>query len=452
MRTNKLLGKLSSSLEAIAFQTNTRLLDEIAQTVNDLRVTGTQSTGANKVLDRLATVVKKHTNMSVRVNVSKGNLSASIFVAPLTRNSPVHSGTVKGILMLPSAGQAVRKLATVGTVDLKTGRVGGVFASLPATDMMIGDDLITSQLLTDKEVAAIILHELGHLFTYFYTLSKTYRTSYILDQLSRYPDMERKIQIEFLQAVKDTTGVDSTVETVDPTELSVKIIAESTRDIQRDLGTKYLDNQLTEILSDQYATRFGAGVHLTVALDKIGRDASMIAKHDQYRSTGETVAGISLSMVFTLLPVVSFASMGGFLPYMTYTLTSPTNWVRALRLSLCIGLGFSLIKLMFGVPVGMEPEERYTYIRNDLIGILKNRELPKDIVQSTLEDITKVNELIGDLNKFQSLSTFIKESIYGVITGNTASKSFTNRLEALANNQLFAQAAAFQLNGDTHVS
>lgn len=454
MKSNKLLSSLSDSLEAIAFQTNTRLLDELAQSVNDIRVALTAGTTASKAIANISASVRKHTGMSVSTQIPGGSMSASTMVAPISRNSPLHSDTVKGIMRITSPAQTLRKMTTVGTVDLRTGRVGGVFSTVPPTDMLIGEMLFTKDLLSDHEIAAVMLHELGHLFTYFYTLSKSYRTNYILDQLARYPDMDRTVQIEFLDVVREVTKVDIK-DDVDPKVLSVEIVADNVREIQRDLGTKYLDNQLTEILSDQYATRFGAGVHLTMALDKIGRDAGFMAQQAQYRSTAGALVGISLSTVFTLLPIMSvskFLSMGGFGAYMTYTLTSPGNFVRAMRLTATLAAVGSVMKMMFQVPVTMTPEERYIYIRNDLITLLKDRTLHKDIVRSTLEDINDINELIADLNKLKSLSTLVNDTVYELVTGSSGAKKFSSRLETLANNQLFAQAAALQLNGETNVS
>ncbi len=448
MKRYTLLKDAVQSLEAIAFQNNTRLLDQLSIAVNGVRVE--LAKGTPKIdLTKIDKIIKVHTNLNILTSIAKGTMDAHIAVMPLTRYSPMMLTPMKQALGDANPANALRLSARVGTVDLRTGRVDGIFAATAPTILSVGVEIFKRPLLTDHEVSAIILHEVGHLFAYYYMLSKNYRTDYILDQLARLGDYDRSVQIEFLDTVADLTQLDIKSAEVNTADLSVQVVANNVQTIQRELGTKYLDGQMTEVVADQYATRFGAGVHLTVALDKIGRDEFFLWKHDQYRNTGEAIAGVSLSTIFTLFPLGA-PSVGKAL--MSIVKQPLVIWPRQLAFLM---VGQSLVtswKLIFRSTSNMDPTERYTRIRNDMMNVLKSPDIPREVVSSTLYDIDQMNRFIKDLSGLKSLSVLVGEAMYGYISGKKQSTAYLERLETLANNDLFQHAAAFRLKDEPHVS
>ena len=65
----------------------------------------------------------------------------------------------------------------IGTVDIQNVRVGGVFSQIPLNLYIHSGHF--SPAFTDGEIAATILHELGHGFTYFFYLLHSTLCNYI---------------------------------------------------------------------------------------------------------------------------------------------------------------------------------------------------------------------------------------------------------------------------------
>lgn len=457
MKRRNLLQGVVSSMEAIAFQMNTRLFDQLTAQVNGVRLAIAQGKEAD--FSQINKTIKDHTGMCVEVIVGKGKMDAHIAVMPLTANSPIFHRISIRATTSNNPAKNLDELSKIGTVDLRTGKVSGVFADTKPSKVSIGMELIKRPMWTDQELAAVILHEIGHLFTYYYTLSKQHRTNYIMDQLTRYGDMDRSVQIEFITQVNKVTGLDANVDNPNISELMVQVPVYGVKEIQREIGTKYLDNQMTEIIADQYAVRFGAGVHLTLALDKLGRDAFFLTRNKQYDSKLWTVGTGALSLIFFYVPLNKISQIrpndvGGIFLDMAKDAFTVEFWKQKRIYSVFLWMSAApVIDMVFGrsnLPI--DPLDRYTRIRNDILQLLKNPDLPRDVVAGTLQDINAIDEIMKDLNTWKRPLVFVREVIYDAITGKGLPVKYQQRLEELANNQLFKQAAEFKLQDNSHVS
>lgn len=457
MKRRTLLQGVVSSMEAIAFQMNTRLFDQLTTQVNGVRLAIAQGKAVD--FSQINKTIKDHTGMCVEVILGNGKMDAHIAVMPLTANSPIFHRTSIRATASNNPAKNLDELSKIGTVDLRTGKVSGVFADTKPSKVSIGLELIKRPMWTDQELAAVILHEIGHLFTYYYTLSKQHRTNYIMDQLIRYGDMERSVQIEFITQVNKVTGLDANVDNPNISELMVQVPVYGVKEIQREIGTKYLDNQMTEIIADQYAVRFGAGVHLTLALDKLGRDSFFLTRSNQYDSKLWTVGSGTIGLLMFYIPIHRLIYMrpqhiGMVIEHVVTTTFRLDFWRQPQVYYTFLGMAAApVIDMLIGrTNLPIDPMDRYTRIRNDILQLLKNPDLPRDVVSSTLQDINAIDEIMKGLNTWKRPLQFIRETIYDGISGKGLSVKYQQRLEELANNQLFKQAAEFKLQDNSHVS
>lgn len=164
---------------------------------------------------------------------------------------------------------------TTGYIDTVNGKVGGAF-SKAENPMFLWSDIFT---LPADEIAAIILHEVGHAYTFcFYlgqlavsniVISQAVRAAcgtndlakrkVILNQATKYLSIEDRIRADDLAGspiMDSETGVEA---------LLVNAFRERTKSAT---GTDLYDYRSCEQLADQFAVRYGAGAALARGVAK----------------------------------------------------------------------------------------------------------------------------------------------------------------------------------------
>lgn len=420
------MGKLQeyvSSLEAIDFQYNALFFRELTAKIQAIRDSGDYSDEELKK-SGIDALIKEHTGISCTVKVDKEFRGYNAYVYPpqLDKNHPLLNywrrhvgGSADGLAAIKAAGKAVE-----GLVDLKRGRVAGVFANIPIR-IYITIDLLRDSYnrFTASEVAAILLHEIGHVFTYFEFIVMTLTTNHALEAVSRAllstHDKEYKVRIVKEASKQLNAPLDdpeALAESTNATVIHTVILESKLRGMRSSLGSDIYDQRSWEYLADQYATRHGAGRELATALDKISRiygDPSVLPSTlhviiEAYK----VVVFIGMSLTLFLLPVV--------------------------------------ILLMINPLVGDYDRhgERLTRIRQQLVEALKNRRLSKIYRDQLLEDIKAIDQLLAKVKDKSTLLEAIWK--YLVPAGRKQWKQtvIQKELEELAANDLFVAAARLQ--------
>lgn len=394
------------ALEEIHFQ-NGKFYAELTQAFEqfaDLKAAKLPESG---LYEQLAAVIHKHTNFKITVvNATHG---PAISVPMMDKNHVLlptfmrwAAHNADGKRMIAEAGGLIK-----GEVNLKTGKVSGMWADLDV-HLIFPAALVASKELTAQEMAAIVLHEVGHFFVYCEFITHTVTTNYVLAGMAREldgsggPDEREQVLVSVKKALQlkdlDTKMLahasnNKVVETV--------VITGVARRIRSELGSDFYDNTSFEALADQYAARQGAAGAVVSGLDKMNRAYA----HRSYLSTA------------------------GFW------------WYEALKFVLAVNPLFTVIMLYVGVTelnaatMHEPPEARFQRLRNQLVEQLKNRQLTAATYQKVKADLLAIDRVLREVND--------RRTVFQVLFGNSHGwdqMKLQKELELLAANDLFVKA------------
>lgn len=162
-----------------------------------------------------------------------------------------------------------------GTVSLKESKVTGFFTKLKCWMFLPRDYLLDTTFL-DEELAAIVLHEIGHVFTSFEYLDRTVTTNQALGIMLKAMDNTTHSQDKkvIFSKAKDILKLDEDAYKLilgsDDKELvTLVVMNQQIEDCKSELGGSVYDVVSCEYLADQFSARHGAGRYLVTGLDKL---------------------------------------------------------------------------------------------------------------------------------------------------------------------------------------
>jgi hypothetical protein len=233
----------------------------------------------------LADVIKKYTN--IMIEFSEGD--PAIYPPALTGNHVFYDrGAVayyKEVTEFDDSEdvnkimKAMKIKVIQGSVDIKLGKVYGVFAQM-LLDMLMPKEMLCGvdggKIYEDDEVAAIILHETGHAFTFMEFCDRGLSTNQAIAGLTRALDKSisaDKRMVIFDKAAKQLDlskeRTKALKEAKTEAQVSVIVLDDAIEKSISELGYSVYDVNSCEYLADQFAARQGASKALVTALDKI---------------------------------------------------------------------------------------------------------------------------------------------------------------------------------------
>jgi len=408
--------RLSIGLEAIQVQSDV-FFKELTLAFHRLR---NEKAYEGKALANVgvAAIIKRHTGLTVDFKIDKSNdINAYVIPPMVDKNNPliydwwkpyVDNTDVKKFI------KAKRSDIIKGSVDLARGKVDGIFSEI-VHQMFIHRGLVDTLLLTDEEKAAICLHEVGHLFTYYEFLGHTLTTNVILhaatqsffksdDVLKRTQILDETCKALEIQLDDPEALVKCTSKEVFQTVVLRKAILEA----KSSLGSGIYDITATEALADQFAVRQGAGRHLATGLDKIHR----------HYGGGPSYFSTAVHVMATIVRVILF-----------FALIIPT-----------FGLIFLILLFNPAIKVYDEPEARLARMKRELVASLKDKTLPPQQRKALVDDIDAVDALLAKIDDKRGLMELFYTSVLPSGRRQYQQLRFQVELEKLVNNQLFVTA------------
>lgn len=382
-------------------QQNLDFFNELVKTINDLK--NEQSRlykWANYEAGKIAAIINKHTNSNVEVQFSD-YLTAF--------NSKELGGSIHEIYKDP-------KFVIEGGVDLTNGKLTGSF-SRHRSRIFLEYWLFTENLVSE-EVAAIILHEVGHMVTFYYRISKLFILSNwaLKDITDKFNDnssvKEKKIYLTRLSSKlnKKQMDIDKLSKASDLTTFTALLVSDVMEEMRSDTGMMEYDIISDEFLADQYATKHGAGLYLITGLDKIGarrkRDQS-----DYYAA--EIVPFLITTTAAIFSPIAGLILLSAWV----YTYSPMDNRQRY-----------------------NNPEDRLKRIRMQIISRLMDEKLPKTIRNQAREQLDGIDETI----KITKDKFYMMERLWMIfhpfLRKRVKAEELQLQLERLALNDLFIKA------------
>lgn len=414
--------------EAIDFQSSAKLFEPLAAMIGEIRRAG-EFTDAVFAERGMPSLIEDHTGISVKFNIiNLPFVDASVRVPQLDKNHPLWANFMR-IYATNDDLESVRKFVKgrfSGIYDRKDGKVYGDFTKLTSV-VNLSTGLLKNNKFSDHEIAAIILHEMGHLSSYFERLIDLVSANYaITAAVERILKLERNVdRIEVLLDYDKHMGITvpdkETVVTSDNRgTLHTHLVCETMKQRRNEEGDEVYSYRAFEFSADQFAVRHGAGKYLITSLDKLHRSQWL---NPAYMSW-------PLHVTIELLKTVAFIASTAVAAY-----GSP--------LTLIANIGM----LLAARPMDKlydDPRERFDRIDREMVSELKNRSLAP----------YRREEILADLDAIRAISKVVKDKptlfeamwLYVIPSGNESRKrmEFQQSLERLANNDLFAAAAKFQ--------
>ncbi|WP_233874740.1 hypothetical protein [Paraburkholderia adhaesiva] len=375
---------------------------------------------------QLPAVIAHYTGMNVKV--AWGNDGPVIFPPTITKNHVLLSrwGDYYRQYVLTSMDAdkllAQSQTRPIGRVDRRNARVSGVFSELEAVLVMPAQ--IFQERLTAEEVAAMVLHELGHLFAYFELIGQSLTTNQILAGLSKKLDQsvgvkDREAVLAKVKSIAQLYDLDVEMlaKSADQKVIELVVVSSIVRALQSELGMPLFDLNSFEALADQFAARLGAGRALVMGLDKRNRAHGHIA----YRSRPSWLLAESMKVILLLAVPLT---LGGTWSSLMASCTRDATGVET---------------AVYG-----SVKTRFDRIREQLVEGMKDPKLDRDMQASYVEDIAAIDEILANVSERRQLLSYMADFFSPSRRQRISQEKLQRELERIANNDLFVKAAALK--------
>jgi hypothetical protein len=418
------------TVEAIDHQSGDffETLTEIIRSGNSATYKGLIAKGIDK---DLAACIKRFTNLSVKLTIpdSFEYPGTAWICTPVTdMNHAILDQGIRQAYELYFTGKSLigehtKQPGIFTRVDLAKGKVYGGYTNIVA-DMAIGDEFFNGEDYTPEEAAAVILHEIGHYFSYVEFISASITTNFVLaqmaDGLSR--TTNPKERESYIIAAKQVLGNSSNI---DPEELSqahdinavqIVLVKDYVETKRLEFGYDVFNESTWEAMADQFAARQGAGRALLTMLDKLER---------RYGSDLALRGKVSYYFVEAIKTVLL---LGGFV----------TGGITSL-IALVMMIGDSANEPYGRLPV------RYERIRAELVARLKDRKISKEEVASLTADIEVVDGIMKTVSDQRQWFSYLGAMIFSSKREYYKAEAIARELEKFGANDFFLHAAKLRL-------
>lgn len=325
-----------------------------------------------------------------------------------------------------------------GTVDAKTGRLGGVYSKIENDCYIDFYGLYKNSRMTAGEIAAILMHEVGHVFTWTQFSNKLSMVNQTLQHIYNHratTDSDKLFKLAYSK-LKDIdrditeTEVKSMISgnTISATYNNYLFLLKNL-----DLNNLLLDlnasnvNTNSETIADIYSVRMGFGLEFINAMDKMNKS---FAKKIFYVSSALCVILISIFAIAALLPSVSI--MGVYSLLFMYVVSGMTM------------IECNIYKEQGGL-IYKYDKERMQKVYNQLVDSVKDLSLKGEDKQRNLESLKTIKTLLDALPSDISTLDRISHILSSKARVARAYSVQQDILEKIANNDLFVKAVELEL-------
>lgn len=428
MGTLTQLKQLGTGLEAIAHQYDRNFFKALTEEARRLQEL-VNSTDAKELTpsmmaeSKLPEIIMKGAGLKVSCYVDKYMFNASMMTTPIASFNVLYGGKVYHGSYAPEAAlRLFQKYGKVieGTVDYSKGTVGGLFSEIDL-HLSMSRNLITIPDMQPEEVAAIILHEVGHGWSnialcHYKMATNMVMTSAVAAIVST-PDKKRRIAI--MTDLENSLGIEipNKSELTDYQkfeEYYVVMLSAFDEAICSATGASAYDESMSEQMADMFAARHGAGKYIVTGLNKMGKTIDKYIENRRketnivFRSLCTTLSyGFTTLLAIPLIPV-----------YLQIFITN--NWM--------------------GGTYDRE-KDRYIRLRNESINALKDQTLSKDVREVIIAEIKEMDAIIADTSNDYGMVTKLAVIVRNGQRKQYRAKKLQQDLETLTNNPLYTTLA-----------
>lgn len=372
--------------EAIAHQGRSQLFRDLLLIIREVKEVPYNALGKELLIKKgIDKVIEKHTGLKIPVYIDNSPyINAWIYPPYIDANHAVFAGnqwqrgdnwTLEYINK--QSNKVFGKSESIfGTVDREHSRVSGDFSKIECP-MYVTRMAINHPEATPEMIVSVILHEIGHVFTYFEFMGRVTTFNGALQAASEmfFNCNSREDRLKVIRDVGDKFQVDTddrdALMNARTKDGFITVLARGyVIDRKSNMGSSIYDITLWESLSDQFSMRHGSGVDGVKMMDLI------------YKNSGASAYNSTLThVIFTLFKVLMFIVM-------TFSL---------------FGLPLLLLFINPAEKIYDEPEARMLRMRNDFVSGLKAPNLSKEEKAKIAEDVKEIDLIIKDLNDKRGL-------------------------------------------------
>lgn len=426
---------IGMALEAIDYQDG-NFFHDLIQGVQALRGFGSnlkdEQYFSSAEVQNIARIIKQHTKITVTI-VNGDHTGPMVIVPMMDQNHPLLPSWAKQVIMdgyrydlQADIRKIMRTMETnlvQGTVNLKNSTVSGVFEMVDCNLHLPRLMLERDQFGTAEHMAAVILHEVGHVFTEFEYIGRVVTTNNVLAGMVR--AMDKTVEAgertkvfargaDLLRMSKDQR--EAVLNAKSQPEVAA-IVLDSAMELSRaELGLNIYDITGSEQLADQFAARHGAARALVFGLEAL---RPFYSNRESFftRCVNGVVTLLTWLFLLVFLNVV-FVFMVVFSLLMNYAFAPD-----------------------YHIPEHNTTKGRYARLMNELTEQLKDRSLSPELRQQLAADYEAIKPLmegLGDNLPFMRKISYFLSPKY---RKNRKFHLLQNELETLGASSLYADAA-----------
>lgn len=413
---------LNPGLEVIAYQSSdffVKLTDKFEQWRTSAIFTPEE---ANRL--GIAALIEDATGLSVRVDVEDSFApNAMVRIPEMDKNHPM----LINFMRAWHTNDDMHKISKLvndkftGIIDRRNGKVAGHFSKITAP-IYFTKGLLEGKKFTAAQIAAICLHELGHLFTFFERIIDVTSINYAAWTATQ-RILKTEADVDRIQILTDYTGAVSAelrdAETIiqgqSEEAIFIHLVTETIKNRRNEEGDMIYAYRGYEFSCDQFAARHGAGKDLVGALDLIYREQFL---NPSYISWPTHVAIQIIASAFVI-------------------------WACSVNIRACIMIVIGLLAARPMNKVYDDPKERMERIRRELVGNLKLK-LSDERRRQTVSDIAGIDTMMKAVNDKPLVLEAVWKYLIPTGRANHAKMEFQKSLERLGSNDLFLQSAKIE--------
>ena len=387
-------------------------------------------------LEDLVAFIRKVTRMNVTINMKFDDTGlASVRIENINKNNPLMDDFRRMLLEQDQdrfIGMLKNKISE-GSVNVAEATIDGVYKLVPVK-VNWSFKHITYAALSAEEAVAVLLHELGHVFNYFATMSMLVRQNLVvaaaLKANSDKPD--EKIYRHRIEVIASAAGLSketaSELGAIRKAEVvQAVLLADNLDEIRSVKGLENYDQVYNEAMADHFAMRYGAGPYLASALDKSNRTSVFYSGGFFLFIQTIVLVRFSVMMISGAAALFTGAAAAGLLVASIATLTL---WLAGDKYR-----QFEYDDLSI----------RYKRMRNQMVELLKHKALSNEEKQEALDALAQLDDIVDKAIEYKSPLIAISNFVFSSNRNVKRMIDLEHQIEEFISNQLFVNAAKLTL-------
>lgn len=422
---------LNLGLESISFQSGA-FYRELTEIITKARAGDVKDKKAREEVGKqIALCTAKHTNIQTTVEFIDNFDNACVYPKFFTPENVLYNHSAKEIFKRFYSELAdIRAGSTIeGWINTATSTVGGEFAKLTHSTYYDTSFIFSNKKFSAEGAAAVVLHEIGHAFTFFQFIADTVVLNVVLQQT-----------YQELMGAKDGKDIKMII-TRNRKRLKLENASDWSEEVySKDAGTivkvlateavlqrsnsdnkRYYTQNTAEELAEIFAVRHGG--------------ANGLIEVRQYFASRFNIADFNFGIIASAMTAAAALLATALIPAL-----APVAAIIVVGAVVVAGGGFSAAATM---PEFTKFSQTIGKIRNQLVERLKEENLPADVLKETLSCINTAVKAIEntpdqDVPMLVAFFNFMR-----LDKKNAAAwREYTDKLEHMATNELFVRAAS----------